>query len=108
MDRELLLTKIKAAEKQARDRRVSAEKQAAEIIASAKIESAHISENAEKDGRCNHRDAVDQFKEKSNARRALRIKEAEESGKKKEALAASRFPLLIETVSKIFDSEFDV
>ena len=102
------MKKIKAAEKQANDKSEEAKKEAATIVMNAKIESSHIIDNAENDGRCDHKKAVDEFRQKSNTQRALRIKEAEESGKNLEATSSSRFPRLMEKISEIFDSEFDV
>ena len=51
MEKELILKKIKVAEKQAEERLEAAKIEAAKILTDAKIEASHIVESAENDGR---------------------------------------------------------
>ncbi|GEM_PF-2156052 len=108
MEREAVLMKIKAAEKEAATRREQALRQAAAIKEKAVAEASAIVASAEKEGRKMMKDALDSARAEEERKRAERLAEADRLATVRKEGAAARKPQVIRAVEDIFAREFDV
>ena len=108
MEREAVLMKIKAAEKEAKVRRERAEQQAAAIKEKAASEAGSIVASAESEGHRLLKEALDAARAEEEKKRESRLAVADKEAAAQKDAAFARKSQVIEAVVEMFAREYDV
>lgn len=108
MNREAMLLKIKAAEKEAVERESAARDRAARMLTDVKKKSSKIVETSETEGRAYLREQMEIARAQGNAIRQTRMQAAQEDGLELKRVVETRMPRVTEWVYVRFCRDYDV